>query len=78
LASDDAVGAMSVEVRARGVSAVVGTLNVPTMEAFVSKEEARSVLLVLEATPSDETPAVETVLLLLVLLDVAGAVNAGI
>lgn len=77
LASDDAVGDMSVEVRARAVSAIV-PLNVPPKEAFVLIEDTRAVLLVPEPRPSDETPAVDSALLRLVLLDVPGAVDAGV
>lgn len=72
LASDDAVGAMSVEVRVRTGRSAAVPFNVPPREVF------DPVLLVLEATLSDDTPAAETVLLLLILLDDPGAVNAGI
>lgn len=68
LASDDAVGAMRVDARARTVP-MVAPLNVPVREVGEPMEDTRSALLVREATPRDEA---ELVLLWLILFD-AGA-----
>ena len=74
MAIDDAVGAIRVEVRARGVSVVV-PFNVTPKEAFVLMEDACPALLVLGATPSDETAAAESPL---TLPDVPGTVDWGV
>lgn len=69
LASDDAVGAMRVELRARTVP-MVAPLNVPVKEVFEPMEDTCPVVFVREATPRDEA---ELLLLWLFLLDVPGA-----
>lgn len=71
LASDDAVGAMRVEVRAR-TGPMVAPLSVPVREVFEPMEDPCPALFVREATPRDEA---ELLLLWPILLDVPGTGN---